>query len=214
MAALRCGPSEPAAAGLRRGRAGYPPAAILPAADGGAGSAAGRGSGAGIRPGGLASRMGRRVSRTGTAGGCSVPPGRTAAVSGPALPGGRPLPADGAVLSGQCPNPPGPGVGHFCTGGPGDIKKFTFMLPYLVGMWYTTPKLEDYPLKNGRRKHMRCPYCGFRESKVVDSRPADEEQQHSPQAGVPVLREAFHHLRDGGEPAHGGHQEGRQPPEL
>ena len=109
-------------AGLRRGRAGDPPAAILPAADGGAGSAAGRGSGAGIRPGGLASRMGRRVSRTGTAGGRSVPPGRTAAVSGPALPGGRPLPTDGAVLSGQCPNPPGPGVGHFCTGGPGDIK--------------------------------------------------------------------------------------------
>ena len=60
--------------------------------------------------------------RTGTAGGRSVPPGRAAAVSGPALPGGRPLPADGAVLSGQCPNPPGPGVGHFCTGGPGDIK--------------------------------------------------------------------------------------------
>lgn len=122
VAALRCGPSEPAAAGLRRGRAGYPPAAILPAADGGAGSAAGRGSGAGIRPGGLASRMGRRVSRTGTAGGRSVPPGRAAAVSGPALPGGRPLPADRTVLSGQRPNPPGPGVGHFCTGRPGDIK--------------------------------------------------------------------------------------------
>ena len=122
VAALRCGPSEPAAAGLRRGRAGYPPAAILPAADGGAGSAAGRGSGAGIRPGGLASRMGRRVSRTGTAGGRSVPPGRAAAVSGPTLPGGRPLPADETVLSGQCPDPPGPGVGHFCTGGPGDIK--------------------------------------------------------------------------------------------
>ena len=41
-------------------------------------------------------------------------------------------------------------------------------------MWYTTPKLADYPPKNGRRKHMRCPYCGYKESKVIDSRPAEE----------------------------------------
>lgn len=37
---------------------------------------------------------------------------------------------------------------------------------------------------------MRCPYCGFRESKVVDSRPADEAAAFAA-AGVPVLRERF-----------------------
>ena len=41
---------------------------------------------------------------------------------------------------------------------------------------------------------MRCPYCGYRESKVVDSRPADEGGQHPPPEGVPVLREALYHL--------------------
>lgn len=41
---------------------------------------------------------------------------------------------------------------------------------------------------------MRCPYCGYRESKVVDSRPADEGASIPPAARVPVLREALYHL--------------------
>lgn len=41
---------------------------------------------------------------------------------------------------------------------------------------------------------MRCPYCGYRESKVVDSRPADEGASIRRRRGVPVLRKALHHL--------------------
>lgn len=41
---------------------------------------------------------------------------------------------------------------------------------------------------------MRCPYCGYRESKVVDSRPADEGASIHAAARVPVLREALYHL--------------------
>ncbi len=156
-----------------RGRTGYPPAAILPAADGGAGSAAGRGSGAGIRP------EDWRPVWAGEFPGLALPEGALCRRAGRRRYLALPFREDG----------PFPLTGLFCLAsvrtlrgrsGPflhwrtGRHKKFTFMLPYLVGMWYTTPKLADYPPKNGRRKHMRCPYCGFRESKVVDSRPADE----------------------------------------
>ena len=41
---------------------------------------------------------------------------------------------------------------------------------------------------------MKCPYCGHPESKVIDSRPADENSQHPPPPRVPVLRPAFYHL--------------------
>ena len=41
---------------------------------------------------------------------------------------------------------------------------------------------------------MKCPYCGFKESKVVDSRPAEEGQQYPPAPGVSLLQQALHHL--------------------
>ena len=53
---------------------------------------------------------------------------------------------------------------------------------------------------------MRCPYCGFRESKVVDSRPADEGSSIRRRRECLSCEKRF--------TTHGGHQEGRQPPEL
>ena len=41
---------------------------------------------------------------------------------------------------------------------------------------------------------MKCPFCAYLESKVVDSRPAEEGSQHPPPPGVPVLPQALHHL--------------------
>ena len=66
---------------------------------------------------------------------------------------------------------------------------------------------------------MRCPYCGFRESKVVDSRPADEGSSIRRRRECLSCEKRFTTYetvermplmlikRD-------GHQEGRQPPEL
>ena len=36
------------------------------------------------------------------------------------------------------------------------------------------PTLAFQTLKRTEGTEMRCPYCGYKESKVVDSRPADE----------------------------------------
>lgn len=152
VAALRCGPSEPAAAGLRRGRAGYLQRRFsrqltegLGALLGGAAEPvsapedwrpvwAGEFPGLALPEGALCRRAGRRRYL--------------------ALPFREdgPFPLTGLFCLASVRTLGARGVGHFCTGGPGDIKKFTFTLPYLVGMWYTTPKLADYPPKNGRRE--------------------------------------------------------------
>ena len=59
-------------------------------------------------------------------------------------------------------------------------KKRKKTLPYLVLLWYND---YNYCVLNNRRPcspefgrvtEMKCPYCGYKESKVVDSRPADE----------------------------------------
>ena len=51
---------------------------------------------------------------------------------------------------------------------------------------------------------MKCPYCAYPESKVVDSRPADEGASIRRRQGVPVLPQAVHHIRNDGEPPPGG----------
>ena len=56
---------------------------------------------------------------------------------------------------------------------------------------------------------MKCPYCAYLESKVVDSRPADEG------ASIRRRREGLScHKRFTTEPAPGGGEERRKPPEL
>ena len=51
------------------------------------------------------------------------------------------------------------------------------------------------------------PYCGYKESKVVDSRPAEEGSSIRRRRECLSCEKALHHLRDGGEPADGRHQE-------
>ena len=41
-------------------------------------------------------------------------------------------------------------------------------------MWYNGSDYTAEAVGIRRSKKMRCPYCGYKESKVVDSRPADE----------------------------------------
>lgn len=41
---------------------------------------------------------------------------------------------------------------------------------------------------------MKCPYCGYQESKVVDSRHSDDGGEHSPPPRMPAMPEAVYHL--------------------
>ena len=41
---------------------------------------------------------------------------------------------------------------------------------------------------------MKCPYCGYSESKVIDSRPADEGSSIRRRRECLVLRQAVYHL--------------------
>ncbi len=41
---------------------------------------------------------------------------------------------------------------------------------------------------------MKCPFCGFAESKVIDSRPNDETIRRKEER-VPILPEEVYHLR-------------------
>ena len=61
---------------------------------------------------------------------------------------------------------------------------------------------------------MRCPYCGYRESKVVDSRPADEGASIRRRRECLSCEKRFTTYETVEISAYGGHQEGRQPPEL
>lgn len=41
---------------------------------------------------------------------------------------------------------------------------------------------------------MKCPFCGYTESKVIDSRPTDEGSRIRRLQGMPELYEALHYL--------------------
>lgn len=50
---------------------------------------------------------------------------------------------------------------------------------------------------------MKCPYCGFVESKVIDSRPTDENERIRRRRECIQWRQAVHHIRsDRGRPDH------------
>ena len=61
---------------------------------------------------------------------------------------------------------------------------------------------------------MRCPFCGQSESKVVDSRPADEGSSIRRRRECLACRKRFTTYETVESLPTGGHQEGRQPAEL
>ena len=63
------------------------------------------------------------------------------------------------------------------------MKKIKMGIPYLYGIWYTYPSIVYFFTNEPGFRYsgahqevtpMKCPYCGHPESKVIDSRPADE----------------------------------------
>ncbi|MFR7893585.1 MAG: transcriptional regulator NrdR [Dysosmobacter sp.] len=185
-----CGPGSrrrPPGPGDSGGRAAAPPVSRrLTASLGGVRWAGAGTAGAGSLSG---ARRTRGLSAAPAAGGY-VPPGGAAAAAGPALWRGPALSPDGAVLLWPGSGPWTAGAGRntaFWAGTRCPRKKseiWVYHNPAICGIipWSITTK-EERP--------MRCPYCGYRESKVVDSRPADEGASIRRQAGVPVLREAL-----------------------
>ena len=61
---------------------------------------------------------------------------------------------------------------------------------------------------------MKCPYCAHLESKVVDSRPSDEGASIRRRRECLACHKRFTTYETMEEPAPGGHQKGRQPPDL
>lgn len=53
---------------------------------------------------------------------------------------------------------------------------------------------------------MRCPSCGYQESKVVDSRSADDGASYPAPSRMPAVRHAIHHLRAARRKSHSRHQ--------
>lgn len=61
---------------------------------------------------------------------------------------------------------------------------------------------------------MKCPFCGYSESKVIDSRPADEGASHPPSAGVLVCAKRFTTYETVESLPHGRGKKGWKPAEL
>lgn len=62
---------------------------------------------------------------------------------------------------------------------------------------------------------MKCPYCGYKESKVIDSRPAEEGSSIRRRRECLSCAKRFTTYETVESlPIDGRHQKGRQPPEL